>query len=87
MCAFSGSRGLFGEGERLALELAQHAEREGGLVQIDGRAEEHRLWFKWGRSGDREDCGAAGRGPCGASAMILREMSWNSSMRYQIVSG
>ena len=25
-------RGLFGKGERLALELARHAEREGGLV-------------------------------------------------------
>ena len=77
-CARVGRRGPergFGKGERLALGLARHAEREGGLVQIVGRAEEQRLWFKWGRSGDREDCGAAGCGPCGASAMILSEMS------------
>ena len=56
-------RARFGKGERLALELARHAEREGSLVQKVGRTKEHRLgWFKWSRSGDREDCGAAGCG-------------------------
>ena len=55
-------RARFGKGERLALELARHAEREGGLVQKVGRTEEHRLWFQWGRSGDGEDYVAAGCG-------------------------
>ena len=51
------------KGERLALEFARHAEREGGLVHIGGRAEEQGLWFKCGWSGDREDRVAAGCGP------------------------
>mmetsp|Transcript_43526 Transcript_43526/g.142812 ORF Transcript_43526/g.142812 Transcript_43526/m.142812 type:complete len:399 (+) Transcript_43526:224-1420(+) len=39
----SPEHGVLGKGERLALGLARHAEREGGLVQVVGRAEEHRL--------------------------------------------
>ena len=66
-CARVGRRGPertpFGKNERLALRLARHVEREGGLVQKVGRAEEHRLGcFKWSRSGER-DCEAAGCGP------------------------
>ena len=50
LCARVGRRGpehgLLGKGERLALGLARHAEREGALVHVVGRAEEHSLWFK-----------------------------------------
>ena len=77
-CARVGRRGPergFGKGERLALGLARHAEREGGLVQIVGRAEEQRLWFKWGWLGNIEDCGERLTVAGGASAMILSETS------------
>mmetsp|Transcript_8601 Transcript_8601/g.25565 ORF Transcript_8601/g.25565 Transcript_8601/m.25565 type:complete len:228 (-) Transcript_8601:34-717(-) len=39
----SPEHGVLGKGERLALGLARHAEREGALVHVVGRAEEHSL--------------------------------------------
>ena len=87
LCARVGRRGpehgLLGKGEQLALGLARHAEREGGLVQVVGRAEEHRLWFKGAGEkvsggGERTAAGSVSR--C-ASTMVLSETRWNSSIR------